>query len=1541
MADELGFDDVMGGAPNAQSSGSTGAPAELSFGDVVGGTNAGQDDDLPETSGVGAAVRSFVRSALPAAGAGIGMRAGLLGGAALSGGNPVAAGAGAIGGGIGMGYLSSAAEDALVKELGLDKQNYWWNPFSEQYVAADIAQHPGFAAAGGAATAAIPGAMGPAPGSLRAVSAAIMGGMEGGRQIVTGQNNPYEIAAAAAGGALFPNPRGWVSGAEGALSKVQPFRQSQNDIGQKTGFPNRDVTPEGEAIRAAIDPANDVTTTARGVAAENAPPIKAPDVTGNDTGAPMQAREAAKPNDPGRNYSKENVPTTAEPKAGVQITEAPHEDILTAVTEELGEGSSQSVVPEPNEGAGVGTPSPAVPIASGEPVGGEAVPANAVPNGVAGHPNAEAARPVTPAPAPNELPPEQVLPRGNSPIVEKALEALKTSPDFERVRQRISELPPEQADMIASRYLAGAMSKTGQAEGGTQARVPARRPTIEGVEGNITARSLADRTKKENAVKAWNAAYDKYGPSAGPLDPNDKGAAIARATAAVQHAAEQNGGVNPLDAYKIRTKPPQYQWLKAAQALVRKPTPANVKAFQAAHALEGVTGQNIEGELAMKQRPDIEQAEMGAPAQQTQEQPRETFEQLPPWKPGADLAKPEIDAQNNLREWLNGLSDDDYNLLASRYPEGVGREVNTTQDPEELLRNFQDDLADAYKPRAGATTPEIVPAENVPPVSRPVATREDLAPTEPGAAASTGRRIDLNSPEGRALAEKYGNIAAPDRTGRLESEEAAANKNLDTTALSGLWDTARQHAADLLKDEAGSLNVRRIAPWLFGGRANPFSPQASAAVRDIAKELSDWFHRYTNQGRVTDQKLSAMSTLAPTLEGTNGWDQIGRAIENRTVDKLAPDLQKVYVDHIRPLQAWYNDLIETLHTEFPKLIDAPFGGISKDFLPRIRGEEAIYEKPQDDITNYKRQLSTYAPAAQPRDFFALDDGNGSRYIVSAPDENGVATVWRNGKPTSLKLPGFEGKPGETVTINKNGTPTEFTVDHATVPELEANNPNLKYVHNPFFTLSNAVRQLSAVLDTARTLERLKTDPTIQSLSTTDKQEKPAGWRRTQLEQMDLKGSKPVYYDPRIANIMDDFVKPGFGREDQLQYARNVMHTLANTMYFFGSPIHVLNIGTQWATAQGMNWMKPSEYREMIKEGWDSIKSVYTQGGLNNDILKAGGNPMLSTTLLRDGVINQIADKMGVSMIQNPSAWDGLTRATGIDLPTIANEMLKASNKGMWFANDVLYQTLLRSTMRRNPDMTIQDAIKEVETMIPNYREDQGTVAGSRLFQQFLMDPATSWFGRYHVGLWRSAGNMMNNALNGTSQKRAQALGQMVVLAGLTWGLGPLLQMGLQKATGMDNLEIRPRGMATLLDAGQTLLQNPSDFPRAITQAWTPSLISRMLAEIPSNRDMMTGDEIVPPGTSYGRAGVKLADKAARDLIPPYDTLSRLSEQKIAPSPLDVARQFLENSVGLSERSPGYQKFQQQLPKKAVQAEKAGQKRPGGLLESGYNQLTRP
>jgi hypothetical protein len=1636
----VNFDDLPDTPAQPTQQASAGSqPPQLSFDELPSHVPA--FDDIPEDNQsnppqVGALEAGAIgagQSAVPTAG-GI---AGAMAGAGVGGvvGGPVGAVVGGVAGGLGAGWLTQEAQDFLLDKLGL-------RDTVSKYSQAAHEQHPAAYDIGATAPIAAGMAFNPAATVMqRAGGAAVMGGIAGGQQLASGDYDPYEIAASMAAGAIAPTARPWASKIEqagatlggrmkgtgtGAIQNPvadvgQPGRpdlkteamdddeyetvadtQSQSDAQSdaqskpidadtptKWGpvldrdFPKTNQKSEPLQQRQRVptkdeqDTANDITKVSMGVAEDNPTAPELPDV-GNPVGAAMQAREAAKPNNPLRDYRKNVAPAAKEGVAtqdSTVVSTAPiHEDIAAALGGEQPQAVPQQAPTQPapvenglassringdeanNFARQAAKQRQATALSSDADPLQASINQRAALQGIQRRQQLENFNNEPPPPmldvdrkaAPASPVTAAVKPAETDPFVKQISDELRARGQ-DAAADKLDSLPPDQQAQLAQQVqdvLKTSKSKTTKAAG---------RPRLTGLGDGVevTARDPKDAARKQQAIDAWRKAYEDHGPNGLPLDINDKAAVLQRARDAVATAKAANGGTDPLETYSptMKVKPPEFSWYKAAKTVAVKPTPKMIKEFLAAHALGGQTGEAIDAAIGMQKAPTTEQVDKGnqrAPAE------RQQYDRLPQ-QPGKDNTY--VDQANALRDYVENLPEHDYQTLNDMYasPAEFHEEVAEASNPDDVLSNFKQTLAATTGKRPGNLTP--VPAEDVKGKPVRVTSRADLAATEPGAPASQGRSLK-GSPEFERLAAQYGGMKVPDRTGRLEQEQEAATVND--------WTTLDDKATKMSGGQEPPAFTR--ARPLGAGAIVPDDPAQAAAVlrdpqviKDYGTELFDNLHLDRNDATQRRLQTQAYLTATPALGKVPDADMY-RAIENKAVGTLPQQLQDYVRDHLRPMATKWKDVLQQVadfsdnHGFFNDLPAISSTG-TKEVIPRRYVDQGWDDK---DAAGWLDPMggnpySNWADSLQRRQEYALQNATtGERKIINLTrdeDGNWQLSTLGNGRKFGGQLPAsFDGNIGDSISLLKKGAkaPEKWALDTATSDEIEkASGGKLVTMRSPAIAYAKAIEDANQVLANMKTIADIREDPVWKANTTTDYA--TAKERGYDLEPTSLKAlaqdasGKQVYMPQKWKWTLDDVQKRGFGGTS-LDPLRTAAQGFLKTFYVMSPVYHPLNEAALYTVGRGEKWLPVNGNYSKLGRSWmGAIKSVNTQDAIQQEIRDAGGSTMLAGSLVKDR-FEDAMKKFGADVAKQPKAWDFITRQIGIDPADLAKMAINKSTDITWRLSDYLYTALYQE--HKLNGMPPTEAVQATEKFMSNYRVPPtvgGSGRGGRLISQALQDPALSAFGPYKYGLWKSWADTTKDLLAKSSspQERKAALGHLVTAGVLGFVIAPyVLDKLAQTITGNPDAKVRRFGPLALPDAISQAAQGNKAL--GVNEAWTPSIPVRAAAELANNTDW-NGKPIVPTERftpkGVGDVLANTADWAGRSLVPPYETVSNALSTR-GGSALGAVGKLAAQQIGVSLPSEAARVRQQKIEKVNEEAARQRQKHPAGVIPELYNTLTR-
>lgn len=1101
--------------------------------------------------------------------------------------------------------------------------------------------------------------------------------------------------------------------------------------------------------------------------------------------------------------------------------------------------------------------------------------------------------------------------------------------------------------------------------------------------GEVQTGGGARGARKTAATNAVKDAYEKFAPAE---DEDDQGL-LDRLKQATDYARQQYGGKNPVDrkeGYAPRVKPPEWQFIKKAQDLLRTEqpdegytaSPEQIEKFRADESMLRSGGaadvqatKRITADIERKQQPTSEVAEAAGAAEPSELPARQDFDLMEPWKPGADESKQYIDQSNDLRTWINGLEEGDYNKLAGAYPE-MKQVVETAGDPHRLQLQMESDLEGA---QMKAAAPE--PVSPKPPVS--TIAEKPLA-TEPGAAATTGvsrkdliaeynRRLQAGelpggnklSPEERLAAEQKAQAGTEPTAPPEEPEPGIKEEQHELNPVSGEDDgeSAESTLQKFISDKSGAVNLGAIQSsatgfknWLNSTtRSEHFMAASSKSpLETAARDTAEALHVKTQ--RLNDWKgklLKEGEKIPDTITAKDQTDMF-RAMEQGKVATLPPQQQAVVREILAPMRYYNQVMYEGLRKFDPNLPE-----LSLDHMPRRIVGRSEFDEPSgqsaDPIEGIKRVMSTEPPSLKDRNYMALEDTNGKRFVVE-PDAPGRIKVWHGGKYKIYKAPAYEPTIGKQIDVAGK----QYTVQDAYAQQITrnvlANGKPVQYHENAFGVLANESARLFDALQNVQFLEGMKSDPrfvydpkTGLGGATTDADiGREMGWSKSKLPQF-----KEWFMDPAYRQVFDDYAKPGLGGGATVDWIRNLGQAALKTMFWLPTA-HLNNVFQHWIVGRGSNWFTIQGYRNLAQTLPQAIKSVMTQDATQSALRGIGEDRAAGTVyggVMTKDFTQRIAELGMMDMQKNPSAWDPIIRPLGIPLPEFAKVVYRASSKIMWAGNDMmLTQLYLENKMN---GMSHNKAIVEAERHFPNYRLP-ATIMGSRAMQEVFAEPLLMSFGRYHFGMMNSYGNIAKDLVAGNRADRTEAMAKIVLLGIMGFVAYPVLDQMAQYVTGNKQAYAQPRGPMAIPMHIKRALQGKEDIGSIIgAVASTPPLMST-LNEVRSNTDWR-GKKIVPPSTlqeiaapnktlaqrakGVGAAIVQEGEHAARGLINPIQTA-----EEVASNPRGAATTLAARLAEIKNPSPAATKFLNRLPATLQKERRERFKKPPGMAEKYYNQL---
>lgn len=636
--------------------------------------------------------------------------------------------------------------------------------------------------------------------------------------------------------------------------------------------------------------------------------------------------------------------------------------------------------------------------------------------------------------------------------------------------------------------------------------------------------------------------------------------------------------------------------------------------------------------------------------------------------------------------------------------------------------------------------------------------------------------------------------------------------------------------------------------------------------------------------------------------------EVHNAMENAKLEGITPEIQEKWskaLDGEIQLTPEEKGLFDKYVTPFLKEANGlakKTGEATPDYKqPSVRlwtpkSVREKFGKWWKDITTtegaFAQKMNETPDALQERNVFALEMPNGVRRVIQFRENRIVE--WKNGEVTLLKKP----RNGETFDKLKWGDFIgEGKIVTAKISEKEKHTP-YRYSKDVLFNVGVRRNELLK-LDREKTFLREFTEtPAFRDIGMdvinkeTGQVNKdiPAGWvPPNNIEKIPELAGK--VFDPHTAAILEDWSK----HYDRTLYSNLTSMLIKNMMlnplpHMLNEVAHLFNLrgATGWLTPKGL-----VRFSGTIREG---VSDVIGQSKLYQEVLREGGS-LLSPEVVNKQYFRNVMDEMGKKALADPKfnkSLGDLATKVGMSPLSLYNAISKGSNKWMWITRDAMYMQVIHETMKKNPGMSVKDAIGFTESHMPNYRLPS-VVMGSRKLSKILGNPNIAVFSRYHYGLVKAASNIVKGVDPRNLQTtvgRAKFLHSLDSLAAISLAYGvvyPYLDKWAKEVTGLQDAEVRRAGPYHLIHAAHEVATGKKD-PQALAApvlTWNPILLT--MGQLGFNRELYSGKQIYH-ANDPARMITKDVGKYLAKSIPQYGPVSQGVENPEGARAL-LAKQF--------------------------------------------------
>lgn len=718
-----------------------------------------------------------------------------------------------------------------------------------------------------------------------------------------------------------------------------------------------------------------------------------------------------------------------------------------------------------------------------------------------------------------------------------------------------------------------------------------------------------------------------------------------------------------------------------------------------------------------------------------------------------------------------------------------------------------------------------------------------------------------------------------------------------------------------------------------GAKAEAAQAAARAAApatvsKDMRTSVADTLYQ-NRQAKTADRVEIAKRLEQMPKEALNPQTQerLFRAGEGDPTVQLTPQEQQVFQQHIEPMRQEAATLVEDLKK-------TGYDVDPEGYMHRmVKGKTRSFDELEGAAatTPYgvgRRSLSKEAPPLHERVYYAIEDAQGNRKLVSLKGE--TPTVIDKGQ--SVPLTGAKLGPAHEEFVpgaQFNAGGRDWTIKQALTREIEENT-GTKYYKNAFANTAEGLQRLRAAKRNADTLEEIKQSPAFSQFATQAK-EAPAGWKESRLPQ--LRGWK---MDPKLANVVDDFL--GQERTDLGEKLAQINRFAVGSIFWNPLP-HVENVATHWFTGRGWDNFTPQGMKRFGQTMPEAVKEVVTQGPKYQQMLKEGGS-LVYGGVAQKNFYEQIAKRTGMDIEARWKDWAPIFQPFGIRHARQAVEWFyDKANRSLWSVGDMFMMQRYLENMKKG--MGAKEAIAEAEKHIPNYRIPD-EVLGSRAFSELLQNPNITMFSRYHYGMFKSYGEMLKDFYKGSPKEKLDAAGNAFATAVLMGALYPAVDYGLNKLVGTPEgekgVEKLKRGSATIPQWLIDYYGGEKTFPEIVANSMTMAPSMQIPLELYANKEGFTGRHIVteePGPRAAAQATGYLAGKMANP-VQVADQIRRAAKEEGFEKAL--VRVLGRQALGVKAPTAGAEAGRKRAQLKAMRENLRRRGMPANLIESLFNEF---
>jgi hypothetical protein len=436
---------------------------------------------------------------------------------------------------------------------------------------------------------------------------------------------------------------------------------------------------------------------------------------------------------------------------------------------------------------------------------------------------------------------------------------------------------------------------------------------------------------------------------------------------------------------------------------------------------------------------------------------------------------------------------------------------------------------------------------------------------------------------------------------------------------------------------------------------------------------------------------------------------------------------------------------------------------------------------------------------------------------------------------------------------------------------------------------------------------------------------PKGWRESTMPQ-----TKGWALDPKLADVFDDFHRPGWLSPDSVLRQANRFATSA----MFWNPLpHMANVGVHWQVARGWDWVRPGPLKNFATDMSRAVKAAVTQNADYQRFLKNGGG-LISGGIKNADFYGDIGRHMGMDIEKNWSDYQDLFKKLKIDKPAEAVAWWYSKMRNiLWDTSDVFMMHRYLELERKG--LSTQKAIADAEKHIPNYRipTEIGSAVlpyrVSRGLSKVAQEPAAVNFMRYHYGMWKSFMHMATDLAKGTPAEKKEALGNVAALAFSGFAIYPVLNLLYQQTTSDPKAKLLARGAMTIPHGAAEVARNRESFSQFLGKVITPAPVTKEILEQLFGVDFFTHKDL-------GGAPQRV-EHAAKGLVSPFNTVEMATSGATGKGlPGRTPGRFaLDTLVGGENTSPRTEAGKKYGAIKRESEARKAEANPKGLVDKAY------